>query len=116
MGQFLSDVVHFPHTVPVLGMLEYRSTDNEVITLALLQAYIENQGDGWAYTLNYLESHLELCLTATGPAEHADTEEIHGGYLALVRILGQRTAELHVALGTKTGNAADSVQHVDGRS
>jgi len=106
MGQFLSDVVHFPHTVPVLGMLEYRSTDNEVITLALLQAYIENQGDGWAYTLNYLESHLELCLTATGPAEHADTEEIHGGYLALVRILGQRTAELHVALGTKTGNAA----------
>ena len=106
MGRFLSEVVHFPYVVPVLGVLEYRSQSGDVMTLAMLQAYVENQGDGWSYTLNYLESHLELCLTATVPALTQEGEEAHGGYLALMRILGQRTAELHRSLAQTTGNPA----------
>src|ERR1700687_5982238 len=30
--------------------------------------------------------------------------DIHGGYLALIRTLGKRTAELHAALSERTGN------------
>ncbi|MHB8253220.1 MAG: maltose alpha-D-glucosyltransferase [Acidiferrobacter sp.] len=104
MGRFLSDVVHFPHAVPVLGTLEYQSGEGGVVTLALLQAYVENQGDGWDYTLNYLESHLELCLTATAPTLASDGEAAHGGYLALIRVLGQRTAQLHCSLARTTGH------------
>ncbi len=105
MGQFLCDVAHFPYTVPVLGTLEYRPAEGSGMTLALLQAYLENQGDAWDYTLNYLENHLELCLH--GSMETADGEEgAHGGYLALVRTLALRTAQMHLALSVTTGDPA----------
>lgn len=106
MGHFLSNVAHFSHAVPMLGTLEYQSEQGEVVTLALLQAYVENQGDGWMFTLNYLESHLELCLGASGPTFPEERDDVHGGYLALVRVLGKRTAQLHRTLAQVTGNAA----------
>ncbi len=105
MGRFLSEVAHFPHAVPVLGVLEYQAADHEPVTLALLQAYVENQGDGWGYTLNYLEHALELRLMTTGPAIPEEIAE-HGGYLALMATLGQRTGELHRALSVRSGNPA----------
>jgi maltose alpha-D-glucosyltransferase/alpha-amylase len=74
------------------------------MTLALLQGYIENQGDGWSYTLDYLRRFLEECLVAVDPPEPA--AKAHGAYLVLMRTLGQRTGELHNALGTATGDSA----------
>ncbi|WP_265942499.1 phosphotransferase [Dechloromonas sp. A34] len=71
------------------------------MTLALLQSYVENQGDGWSYTLAYLERFFENFEAAAGGALPAD---VHGAYLALVRTLGQRTAELHQALALTTGD------------
>ena len=36
------------------------------MTLALLQAYVPNQGDGWDYTLDYLERAARAsCATPT---------------------------------------------------
>ncbi len=104
MGRFLCEVIGFAHTVPVLGTLEYRSSAGVPMTLALLQSYIENQGDCWSYTLNYLENHLELCRNASGLP--SDEEDAHGGYLALVRTLALRTAQMHLGLATPTGDAA----------
>ncbi len=116
MGRYLSEVVHFSHTVPVLGTLEYQDENGRPMTLALLQAYVDNQGDGWGYALNYLESHLELCLTATA-ADHVEGgEEAHGGYLALMRVLGKRTAELHRSLARRMGDPAfepEPITHAD---
>lgn len=102
MGRFLTEDAGFVHGVPIAGALEYLGTDGTVMTLALLQAYVPNQGDGWEYTLGYLERVL---------GELRDTDgrlppDPHGAFLALVRILGARTAELHNALGLRTGNAA----------
>ena len=39
--------------------MEYVSPDKEPATVALLQGYVPNQGDGWGYTLAYLERFLE---------------------------------------------------------
>ncbi|MEO8303891.1 MAG: maltose alpha-D-glucosyltransferase [Betaproteobacteria bacterium] len=101
MGRFLTEVARFPNSVPVAGTLEYVLDDGRVTTLALLQGYVENQGDGWEYTLNYLDRFLE-----GRPKEQAPAADVHGGYLALARTLGARTGELHAALAGKTGNAA----------
>ena len=107
MGRFLTDQVAYPNCVPVLGALEYFGNDGQVMTLALVQSHVSNQGDGWSYTLGYLERYLEtLRSTALTPSERADQLDIHGGFLALVRRLGQRTAELHQALARPTGDAA----------
>jgi maltose alpha-D-glucosyltransferase/alpha-amylase len=101
VGRFLTDVAHFPNIVPVAGAVEYVGEDGVASTLALLQAFIMNQGDGWEYTINYLIRHLEDRRTGTPLSE-----DVHGPYNALVRMLAQRTAELHVALATNTTDPA----------
>ncbi|HYG54473.1 MAG TPA: maltose alpha-D-glucosyltransferase [Burkholderiales bacterium] len=94
MGRFLTEVARFPNCVPVAGAIEYTRGEGEPATLALLQRYVPNQGDGWEYTLGYLERALER------------VDEGHGGYLALIQVLGNRTAELHRALATPTDDPA----------
>ena len=47
IGRFLTDVARFAQRVPVAGALEYVGGDGRVTTLALLQGYVDNQGDGW---------------------------------------------------------------------
>ena len=102
MGRFLTEEAGFVSGVPVAGALEYLGNDGTVMTLALLQAYVPNQGDGWEYTLAYLERFLgELRDTDGDPRANP-----HGAFLALIQILGRRTAELHNALARRTGNAA----------
>ena len=99
---YLSEVARFPHCVPVAGTLDHVASDGTVLSLALLQAYVPNQGNGWAYTQAYLERHLEAWRSnpAGAPAD------VHGGYLALMQTLGTRTAELHQALGRPASNPA----------
>jgi maltose alpha-D-glucosyltransferase / alpha-amylase len=101
IGRFLTDVARFPHIVPVGGTVEYRANDGTPHTLALLQAFVTNQGDGWDYTVNYLLRFLEDRRSSTGMSDDA-----HGAYIALVRMLAQRTAELHVALASATDDPA----------
>jgi len=102
MGLHLTDVVHYANCAPLAGMLEYRDKDGEPKLLALLQGYIANQGDGWTYSLEYLRRHLEEQRTA--PAGDA-LPAMHEAYLVLMRVLAVRTAELHRALATRTGDA-----------
>ncbi|MDO9285940.1 MAG: maltose alpha-D-glucosyltransferase [Aquabacterium sp.] len=99
---YLSEVARFPHCVPVAGTLEHVAGDGTVLSLALLQADVPNQGNGWAYTQAYLERHLEAWRSNPSGA----TADVHGGYLALMQTLGTRTAELHQALSRPAGNPA----------
>jgi maltose alpha-D-glucosyltransferase/alpha-amylase len=113
IGRFLTETVNFTHAVPVAGAIEYLAGDGAVTTLALLQGFIVNQGDAWGYTLNYveqfLEQHRDGVLPSVAPAD------IHGGYLALIRTLGKRTAELHAALSQRTGNPAFDPEPIEPR-
>lgn len=104
VGRFLTDAAKFPNTPPVAGLVEYQGHDGNTMTLALLQGYIKNQGDGWSYTLDYLGRFLEECRTAALPL--AAPALAHAAYLVLMRTLGQRTGELHNALNQTTGDFA----------
>jgi maltose alpha-D-glucosyltransferase/alpha-amylase len=95
LGRFLTEVARFPNCVPVAGAVEYSAGGGEPATLALLQAYVVNQGDGWSYTLDYLQRFLE---TQKAPVDN------HGAYLLLMQTLGTRTGELHRALATPSGD------------
>ncbi len=102
MGLFLTDVVHYANCAPVAASLQHRDKDGQPRLLALLQAYIANQGDGWSYALGYLRRYLEEHRTA--PATDAVPANAHEAFLTLIRRLAVRTAELHRALATQTGN------------
>jgi maltose alpha-D-glucosyltransferase/alpha-amylase len=105
MGRFLTEVAHFAHCVPLVGAVEYRTADGAVMTLALLQAYVGNQGDGWAYTSSYLGRFLDEAGTPA-PAPEPAEENVHGGYVTMIETLATRTAELHRALAQVTGDSA----------
>lgn len=111
-GRFLTEKAHFAHTPPVAGHIEYRRPGRPPATLALLQGFVKNQGDAWSYTLRSLDQYFSrasanelvveppaaplLSLAASEPPRSA--REIIGEYLDSAALLGQRTAELHLAL------------------
>jgi maltose alpha-D-glucosyltransferase/alpha-amylase len=107
MGRFLTEVANYPNVVPLAGSVEYIAEDGTPFTFVMLQAFVANQGDGWEYTINYLVRFLEDQRTGAVVAPDA-----HGAYLALVRTLGQRTAELHKALATPTEDPAFKAERI----
>jgi maltose alpha-D-glucosyltransferase/alpha-amylase len=99
MGRFLTDVVGFPHCVPVAGSVSFVDAAGEVTTLALLQAQVINQGDVWAFVVDQVARMLET--------SGAGAEIDHGsGLIERMKVLARRVAELHVALATRSGDAA----------
>jgi maltose alpha-D-glucosyltransferase/alpha-amylase len=100
VGRHLTEKVRFANCVPVAGAVEYAAADGTLMTLALVQAYVPNQGDGWSHTVEYLERFLENQRASGAPGD------AHGIYLPLMQTLGTRTGELHCALATRTGDAA----------
>jgi maltose alpha-D-glucosyltransferase / alpha-amylase len=93
IGRFLTEVAQFPNIVPIAGSAEYCDASGTPHAVLLLQAWVQNQGDGWDYTVNYLVRHIEDRRSASPEAETS-----HGLYLEFARTLGKRTAELHRAL------------------
>jgi maltose alpha-D-glucosyltransferase/alpha-amylase len=94
VGRFLTDVAAFPNTVPIAGAVEYFDAEGTPHAVAILQGWVQNQGDGWDYTVNYLVRFLQDHRAVDSPHEDA-----HGLYLEFARTLGTRTAQLHRALG-----------------
>ncbi len=133
VGTFLTEVARFPHCVPVAGHMEFVDRNGAVMTLAMLQAYVPNQGDVWTYAVEELTRQLQASLTAPAAAstprtpapstaEGTPSEAVSTtsaipiitsaepgtveGFRPLARTLGRRTAQLHAALALRTGDPA----------
>jgi maltose alpha-D-glucosyltransferase/alpha-amylase len=102
MGRYLSDVAGFTRCAPIAGSVDYVAPDGTVANLAVLQAFVENQGDFWTVTSEYGARQLEA---RRGSAEQR-IEETGAGFLTLLQTLGQRTAEMHAALARETQDPA----------
>lgn len=100
----------FAHSPALLGSLEYRRPAQEPSTVALVQAFVANQGDAWQYTLRELERHLgSVPEDRTGtwaPTAGSATDAGFQAYMDLAETLGRRTAELHLVLGRQTDDPA----------
>jgi maltose alpha-D-glucosyltransferase/alpha-amylase len=107
MGRFLTEASPYPNVAPVLGAAEYLEGDDEPVTLAVLQRYIENQGDLWSLICQHLTRMMSMP-AATGPESTASPAEsvAAGFHLGRMALLGRRIAELHRALAKPTGDAA----------
>jgi maltose alpha-D-glucosyltransferase/alpha-amylase len=102
MGRFLTEQTGFQQIAPALGVLEWVPDQGEPTLIAILQAYRENQGNAWDYTLSYLSCFLENWqMEINGAGEEAGGSH-HSAYCAQIRLLGQRTAQLHQALAMPT--------------
>jgi maltose alpha-D-glucosyltransferase / alpha-amylase len=122
VGAFLTDA-GFTHIPPVAGALEYRRRKGEPITLGILQGFIRSEGDAWSFTLAALSRYYERVAAYAGKLRpelfpevslwqllgqepHPEMRVLIGTYLEAARLLGRRTAELHLALASDQENPA----------
>jgi maltose alpha-D-glucosyltransferase/alpha-amylase len=117
VGRFLAGASPRAKVPYPVGTLEL-STETGARTLAVLSEYVENRGSAWSVTLESLFTFFERILTgetrgasvplpSAHPAECSEAvpEELvrlASPYFTLVRLLAERTAELHRALGSAT--------------
>lgn len=123
VGRFLTDEMGFANTPPVAGSIEYLRPNDEPLTVAILQGFVRNEGDAWAYTLDELRTYFDEVLArpelaappvpvtiaglldATNQREPELASELLTGYIERARLLGQRSAEMHRALAAGRGAA-----------
>ncbi|MCG8553879.1 MAG: maltose alpha-D-glucosyltransferase [Proteobacteria bacterium] len=115
--RFLNESTTFRQAPEVLGTLQYETQKKEPALVGALQRFIPNRGDAWTFTLEVIQRYYEQALAqpVDVKAEFPEgglvkraletppkvMEETLGPYVPLVRLLAERTAELHVALGSR---------------
>jgi maltose alpha-D-glucosyltransferase/alpha-amylase len=114
IGRYLTDVAHFRNFPALLGAAIHESAGGEPTAMAVLSAYVQNQGDGWELTLDYLKRFFEEAdlLPAEAMEEAA---ERHSHYLTRMVTLGRRTAELHRAFALPSDDPAFAPERVTAR-
>ena len=122
IGRFLTEVARFPRIAPYMGEITITPFSGQATTAAMLQGFVSNQGDGWAWMLNQLGNFLKSVEHHPSPPETSrpsllNTEkpveavrEHAGEALEAAALLGRRTAELHLALSTPTQDLAFSAE------
>jgi maltose alpha-D-glucosyltransferase / alpha-amylase len=98
IGNFLTQKTAFTNVPPVAGYLEYSKGQTLTMTLGILQGFVGNQGDAWQYTLDNIGRFFESMLEEKDKTPPAIVTEAISTYLESVRLLGQRTGELHISL------------------
>lgn len=120
LQEFLTVEASFPNMSSYMGAIEYRPHNGEPMTLAILDLFTRAQVNGWNYTIDNLSLFFEraLALREDDPRvrelaslddsipaekllENPLIHELIGHYLGSVRLLGQRTAEMHLALSSR---------------
>src|SRR3984893_7818208 len=103
--RFLTEVAHFAHTPPLLGVVEHIDRSGNRTVLAILQTYVRNQGDARAWMLGAMKRSLEAAALTSGKDGRAPREEF-AAYEPHMRSLGMCTAWMHMALATPCANPA----------
>ncbi len=100
VGRFLTEVAGFANTPALLGSVELVEGDNKSKSaIAVVHAFVENQGDGWTVTSAYLDRFVdEQRLLAK--SEHPGESEEQVPYLRYMSQTGRRVAEMHLAFAS----------------
>ncbi|RBM07544.1 maltose alpha-D-glucosyltransferase [Novacetimonas cocois] len=106
MTEFLTQ--HGAHGIaPFLGEVMRVDARGETYTLAIMEGYVGNQGDGWGWTLGYLRG-IATDLALSGEEQAGMRAE----HIAFFRIMGQRLGEMHAILARGSDNAAFAPEQV----
>jgi maltose alpha-D-glucosyltransferase/alpha-amylase len=105
--RFLAEEAGFRQIPLVAGAIEYDRREAEIETLAMFQAAIETEDDGWTWTLDELARYYEYCASLAGKGDtSAVSQEALGISLNAIYTLARFTAKLHLALASSNINTA----------
>ena len=122
IGRHLTEKAQYPNVPSFLGAIQYVRQGGEPTVIAMLQACVPHQGDGWSFSLDWAgrffgrvaarKSEIQeipkipssLLETVSQETPLLIKELIGGLYLEMITILGKRTAELHTRLASDGEN------------
>ena len=115
---FLTETAHFEHAPKYVGSVRYLSPNRQETFLALLQTFTHNKSSAWDLTLREVQSfykkvehHEPLTLSCTSFFQNLNAPPLPlvkknaNRFLARAAQLGNRTAELHLALASSKRTA-----------
>jgi maltose alpha-D-glucosyltransferase/alpha-amylase len=122
ISRFLTEETRFLHTPAYVGAIEYNAPSlGKPIVLGVFQKYVPNQGSAWSFTRSSLDHFFDAVLSETrsapettgifrfgtegSPVPQELVEATGDFFLEMIDLLGQRTAEMHLALASDTENA-----------
>jgi maltose alpha-D-glucosyltransferase / alpha-amylase len=130
IGRFLTERAGFTNIAPVAGAISARGVRREPGTVAIVHGFVANEGDAWSYALDALGDYYEQVLaratrdaapTPPSPlaalppeAPSPDARDLVGTFLLNAELLGERVAELHLALASGASDPAFSPEPFTG--
>jgi len=118
INEFLYKHTTFKHIPEFIGAIEWKF-GKETMVLGMMQCMVSSNSDGWAYLLDRLDDFNEKLLShtnikqiskelkgnLTAPVAYEETpddmkELLEGTVAELIRLLGVRTGEMHLALSS----------------
>jgi len=122
--RFLSESTSFRNSPKYAGSMEFHDQEGKTFVFGLLQEKVENQGDAWNVIIDSVGRFYERVITKAlkeklpklvnkaaikfEEAPEVIQEFVGRGFYERVVRLGQRTAEMHLALASDNNNQAFS--------
>jgi maltose alpha-D-glucosyltransferase / alpha-amylase len=113
MLHFLNEHTSFDRTPRLLGSMHYDPDEGSPVTIALAETYLQNQGTAWNHALDEIARYYERTSGRKPDAPQSTISEMMqpldpsdeirsliGFHFDEARIIGTRTAELHLALAS----------------
>ena len=110
MMRFLT-AAGYANTPRLLGEVAMIREDGSGHSLIVAQEFVQNQGDAWQYTQDYLARFIETMSLANKDIN--DEADQLSGYRAFARSVGTRLAELHAVLAQPSDDPAFAPEPVD---
>ncbi|HTI36220.1 MAG TPA: maltose alpha-D-glucosyltransferase [Vicinamibacterales bacterium] len=122
IGEQLTTRTSFTRVPRVAAFIEYEQTAERPTHMAVLQEFVPSQADGWSHALDELRRYFDETdgrgvparewMAATSGFDLIGTPipggmcDVAGAYFDSARVLGRRTAELHLALAQDSTSEA----------
>jgi len=131
MNRFLTDIKDFKNTPKYYGSINYIGKEQELVTIAVMQELIENQGDAWDIFTKEMDkvfetlTHKNIDIDNLPVPELYERLRIHDiphriidwvglNLFIKIKVLAQRTAEMHIDLGSEFEDTAFTPTHFNG--
>lgn len=108
MMHFLSVKAQFKHVPSFTGSIAWTIPNKQPMSIAILEKVVPNERSGWTFCIDALAKYYENILALKDSqnellkikesSEQVLNERLDFGFIETIKILAQRTAEMHIAL------------------
>ncbi|GGK49738.1 MULTISPECIES: trehalose synthase [Flavobacteriaceae] len=131
MNRFLTDKKDFKNTPRYLGSINFIDQEKEVVTIAVMQELVQNEGDAWDVFLIEIDKVFETLEIKNIEIDNLPEPELYNSlrihdiphriidWVGLnlflkIKVLAKRTAEMHINLGSEFEDTAFTPTHFNG--